>query len=102
MTADQFWNGEPELVAAYYRADQLRQQRVSETEWLQGLYVFRAVSTALANAFSKPGTRPHRYMEEPIRLLPLTEEEKLEKAEQERQRVVDYFNRMAQNFNKKG
>lgn len=98
MTADQFWHGEPELAAAYRRAAEIQNQRKSEEMWLQGLYFFQAVSTSLHNAFSKKGTKPAKYMEEPIRVTPLTEEEKEEKARIERERVIDYFNRMAKKF----
>ena len=51
--------------------------------WLQGVYFFNAVSTALGNAFRKKGAKPVNYMEQPIRILPLSEEEKEAKAEQE-------------------
>lgn len=43
---------------------------------MQGLYFHDAVSVVLSNAFKKPGQRPEKYHEKPIRLTPLTEKEK--------------------------
>ena len=59
--------------------------------WLQGLYNFAALSTALGNAFRKKGSKTHSYMSEPLRITPLTEDEKEIKAEKERQKAIDYF-----------
>ena len=98
MTADQFWEEDPWLAAAYRRADQFRNQRRSEEMWLQGLYNFNAVSLAIGNAFRKKGTKPQKYLEEPIRLLPLSEAEKQARAEEERKKTIAYFNRLADKY----
>lgn len=92
MTYDQFWVGDVWLAADYYRAHQLTIQRRSEEMWLQGLYNFAAVSTAVGNALRKKGTRAKNYPEEPIRLVPYTEAEKAARAERERKKTVAYFN----------
>lgn len=63
--------------------------------WLQGLYIYNAVGTVMANAFAKKGATPAKYIEEPIRLTPYTEQEKAEIAEKERRKTVEYFNRLA-------
>lgn len=102
MSSDQFWLDDPWLVVAYRRASELRNQRLSEEEWLQGAYIFHAVSTAIYNAFKKKGAKAKNYMEEPIRIIPLTEEEEKEKAEKERERVIEYFNRWQKRFKGKG
>ena len=65
--------------------------------WLQGLYNYKAVYTATHNAllpFFKGG-KPEKYAEEPLRIIPYTEEEKAAIAEKERQKVIEYFNKMA-------
>jgi hypothetical protein len=98
MTAVQFWEGDPWLAAAYRKAHQYKIQAKSEEMWLQGVYFFNAVSIALGNAFRKKGAKPRDYMEKPIRLIPLTEEEKAEKAKQEQQKLVDYLNRFAKKW----
>lgn len=84
MTAGQFWDEDPWLAEAYREAAEYQAQRKSWEMWLQGVYFFNAVSTALGNAFRKKGAKPVNYMEQPIRILPLSEEEKEAKAEQEK------------------
>lgn len=101
MPADQFWNEDPWLAAAYREADQLRNQRKSEEMWLQGLYIYNAVGVVVGNALSKKGKKPLKYMEEPIRMIPLTEEEKRAKAEEERKKTVAYFDRMEKRWGKR-
>lgn len=98
MTADQFWDGDPWLAAAYREADALKKQRKSEEMWLQGLYIHNAVGVVVGNALAKKGQQPLKYLEEPIRVIPLTEEEKRAKAEAEREKTIAYFNRMAKRW----
>lgn len=101
MQANQYWKDDPWLVEAYREAEKLRNQRRSNDAWLQGLYNFNALSVVIGNALRKKGEKPEQYMAEPIRLLPLTEEEKAAKAEEERQKTIAYFNRMAKQWEKK-
>ncbi len=100
MTASQFWDEDPWLAAAYREASEYQAERKSWEMWLQGVYNYHAVATALGNAFRKKGAKPLNYMEEPIRVLPLTEEEKEVKAEQERQKTIAYLNRFAKQWEK--
>ncbi len=102
MPAEEYWCGDVFLTETYRRAHDLRRQRKSEEMWLQGLYNFRAFSTALSNLnFSGKPKRLNRYIDEPFRIIPLTEEEKAAKAEKERQKTIDYFNRLAEKFAKR-
>ena len=101
MTAAEFWDGDPWLAVAYQRAHDVTRQRQSEEMWFMGLYNFRAVSTAISNAFRAKGTRPQKYLEEPIRVIPYTEEEKAAIAERERQKTIDYFNKLAKKWESK-
>ena len=100
MSADEFWHGDPWLAYAYKKAHALRNQQLSEQMWLQGLYNFHAFSTALSNLHfdSKKNHKVNKYMEEPIRVIPLTEFEKEQKAEQERQKVIAYLNALAKKW----
>lgn len=80
MTHEQYWDDDPWLVWTYREAHKKRMDARSQEMWLQGLYNFQALSTALGNFGNALGgkKRAHKtfeYMKEPIRLSPLSEEE---------------------------
>lgn len=99
MSSHQFWEDDPWLVESYLKANDFERQRKSNEMYLQGYYNFIAYSTALSN-FHLDGKRhkPNKYLEEPIRLIPYTEEELAQKAEEERQKTIAYFNNLAKTF----
>lgn len=101
MSYNEYWYGEPGMAGDYRRAYNLMRQRKSDEMWLMGLYVYDALSVAISNAFSKKGTRPKKYLEEPLRITPLTKEEREIKAEQERQKTIAYFDNLAKKWAKK-
>lgn len=94
MSAEQFWEQDPWLVKAYRDANKLSIQRKSEEMWLQGLYIHNAVGVVAYNALRKKGAKPQKYLEEPIRMSPLSEEEKAAKSEEERKKAIAFFNRL--------
>ena len=78
----------------------MRRQAKSNDEWMQGLYIYHGINVALGNALSKKGSAKLQYMDEPIRVIPLTEWEKQEKAEAERKKLTRYLNKMAEKAEK--
>ena len=100
MPPELFWKGDPQLAKAYWRANQLKIQKASEEMWLQGLYVYNALNASLSNVFKKKGREATPYMEEPIRLIPYTQEEKEQKAKQEREKTIAYFTNLAKKWGK--
>lgn len=62
--------------------------------YVAGRYVFDAVSLALANGFRERGRNPEQWMDEPYRLVPLTQEEEEERAALEREKAIAFFNAM--------
>ena len=101
MSYELYWEGDPWLTEAYAEAHKTAIQHKSWELWLQGLYIHEAFGVVIKNAFSRKGTRPAKYMDEPIRVVPLSEAEKAEKTERERQRTIEYFNRLEKEWNKK-
>lgn len=88
MTHEQYWQGDPWLVWTYTKAHELNREMRNQEMWMQGMYFYQALSTALANfgnalAGKRRAHKTHDYLKEPIRIRPLTDEEKL----QERIRV---------------
>ena len=76
MSYEQFWDGHPHLAVAYRKAYKLKREIENEQAWLQGLYVFDAFAVCLANVFAKRGAKKQTYLERPIDIFPLTEQEK--------------------------
>lgn len=60
--------------------------------WLQGMYIYEGFNAIMHNAFAKRGAKPLHYPKEPYRITPMTEEEKREAAERERQKAIASLN----------
>ena len=78
MSADEYWNGDCQLVKAYREAEKLRFDRMNFEMWLQGRYVYDAICCAypLLNAMSKK-TEAYPYNDEPYK-FPKSEKERIE------------------------
>ena len=88
MPSDEFWHGRPSLVKAYRRAEEYRRENENYNAWLQGLYIHRAVSASISQAFSDKKSQMVKYLEYPI---PITEREKEAEKERNRQRTIRWF-----------
>lgn len=84
MTAEQYWEGDCELVKYYREAEQLKLEKENTKLWLQGMYIYNAIGSLapILNPAVKKGTKVKPYMEEP---LPLTNRAKKVK-EKEKQK----------------
>ena len=58
MTSTEYWAGDPKLARFYRKAYRLKQEQMNQEAWLQGLYIYDAVSTALHNALRGMGKNP--------------------------------------------
>ena len=67
MTEEQYWDRDCTLTKYYREADELRKERMNQERWLQGMYIYDAISrlAPLFPAFAKKGARPQPYVEEP-------------------------------------
>lgn len=68
MTEEQYWDRDCRLVIAYRKADELRTSRKNQEMWLQGAYIYEALTrvSPLLHAFAKKGTKPVPYLAEPF------------------------------------
>lgn len=68
MTEEQYWDRDCRLVIAYRKADELRMSRKNQEMWLQGAYIYEALTrvSPLLHAFAKKGTKPVPYLAEPF------------------------------------
>ena len=91
MSYHEFWHGDYTQWKYLEEAHRLKKEETNELLWLEGAYVHEAFATVLANAFAEKGTPPATYPEEPWRITPMTEEEKLKKEEADREKTVREF-----------
>lgn len=99
MTVGEYWEGDNSLPAAYRKADQIRQERINEQSWLQGMYIYDALARVapIYHAFAKAGTKPVPYPDKPYefkhREQPKTLREKESAAEESARKMADLFER---------
>ena len=98
MTYEQYWYGDPWMTRAYAQAFLLKRRFANEDAWLQGVYITKAVNTAIANAF---GDRKAKYIEQPIDIYPKTIAEKKAEVREERKKLVNWLSGLQKAFNKK-
>jgi len=98
VSCEEFWHGDYTKLKYYVDAYELNRQKRSEELWLAGLYTYDAVAVAIGNAMRGKNKRPLRYVEEPLRVIPYTEEEKAYMAEQERQKEIEQFRQMMEKW----
>lgn len=96
MSAQDFWEGDPDLFWAYrfsyYNNLKNEQEIFNHNAWLQGAYIYEAVSVALHNAFSETKID---YSKQPYEI---TKEENIEdvKERQLEMQVAEIKARIAQ------
>ena len=78
ISEGEFWHFNITRLRPYLIAEELQADKDNFNAWLHGLYVFNAVSVALANSFGKKKTK---YIEKPIPLKPKVDMEERLKAE---------------------
>lgn len=70
MTAKEFWEDDPMLFWSYrisYVQKKMTEQKIqNQMMWVQGAYIFDAVTKAIANSFSKNSR--YSYLEKPFDL----------------------------------
>lgn len=84
---EEFWNGDYTHLKYYVEKHKLEIEKRNQELWLQGLYNFDALSTAISNAFAKSASQKKKYPDKPYRITEKSEEEK----QAEKQKMVDDF-----------
>ena len=95
--------GYPKLAQYYRKAYRLKQEEANQNAWLQGLYFYDALSTALHNALRGMGKNPppaKDYAKKPYELFrkEKTSEERALEVEQEQEKAALWM----ENFVKQG
>lgn len=92
-----FWGMNPHTLKPYEEAEKIKMQKQNIVAHRQGSYFFDALTIALCNSFAPKGTPFKPYINEPYHIFPLTEEEKSQKVEIERQKAIAFFTSMVPN-----
>lgn len=64
MTYEQYWEGEASLPRYYRKAYKIRQEKINQEAWLNGLYTFDALVSALSHLNPKQSSHKN-YVAEP-------------------------------------
>ena len=96
MSYAEYWEGDPKLTQYYRKAYHIKQEEINNNAWLQGVYVYDAVSTALHNAFrgfSKNRTPAKDYAKQPYNFgnKVKTEAEKAKEVEIEQEKAAAWM-----------
>lgn len=102
MSYDDFWHGDPAMVIAYREANAIRQEEMNVQAWLQGLYIYKAFSVVLDNAFAKRGTPPQEYLKHPLDIKEPSRAEEIIQAGKNRAKMVASLNALQASWEKNG
>ncbi len=99
MTYEQYYDGEGSLAKAYREAYQMRVEDQNTMMWLQGMYVYHAISDFVQfyNPFVK-NPKAADYMDMPI---PLSEDDKKNQNVERTRRAAEQMKLQVEAFNKK-
>ena len=93
MSYAEYWEGDASLTRYFRKAYKIKQEQENNNAWLQGLYFYDALSTALHNAMrgmskSKPPAREYAKQPYDIFKKKKTEAEKAQEVEIEQQKAA--------------
>lgn len=88
MTYEQYWNEDVCLTNYYREAYEMKCEHLNQEKWLQGMYIYDAISTSLYNMFGRrKGRTPRNYAEKPYDIYKKEDKTKQEELERERSKV---------------
>ena len=96
MSYAEYWEGDPKLAQYYRKAYKLKQEEYNNNAWLQGLYIYDAISTALHNALrgmgkQKPPAKDYAKQPYSLNNKVKTEAEKAKEVEIEQQKAAAWM-----------
>jgi hypothetical protein len=82
MSSAEYWEGDCSLTRYYRKAYKIKQEETNNNAWLQGLYVYDAISTALHNALKGKNQKAREYAKQPYNYDNNKEKSESEKAKE--------------------
>jgi hypothetical protein len=103
MSSAEYWSGDPSLVRYYRKAYRIKQEEINNNAWLQGMYIYDAVSTALHNALRGKNSQAKTYAKQPYNFenKHKTEEEQAREVEVEQEKALAWMESFVRMNNKK-
>lgn len=98
---EEFWDGDYTRLKFYVQAHKLAVEQRNQELWLQGLYFYDGVSTALYNAFLPRGKTPKKYTEKPYRITEMSEVDKQIEKEEILNKFKNQLNALGRNLGKR-
>ena len=65
MSSAEYWSGDASLVRYFRKAYKMKQEETNYNAWVQGMYIYDAVSTAIYNALRGKNTKARDYAMQP-------------------------------------
>ncbi len=96
MSYAEYWTGDVTLVRYYRKAYEIRQEEINNNAWLQGLYIYDAISTALHNSMrglskSKPPIQEYANKPYNFKNKEKSDAEKAKEVEIEQQKAAAWM-----------
>ena len=96
MSYAEYWEGDSLLAQYYRKAYRIKQEEINNNAWLQGMYIYDAVSTALHNALrgmgkNKPPARDYAKQPYEFKNKEKTEAEKAKEVQVEQQKAAAWM-----------
>jgi hypothetical protein len=103
MSSAEYWEGDPSLARYYRKAYKIKQEEINNNAWLQGLYIYDAVSTAVHNALRGKNSKAREYAKQPYNFenKHKTEEEQAKEIEIEQEKALAWMESFVRINNKK-
>lgn len=97
MTEEQYWDRDCQLVAAYRKADEIRENRKNRDMWALGMYIYDTLLRAapIPVGFVKKGTKRQPYIPEPYAI---TEKQAEVKREEKERKVYEKGKRLMESW----
>ena len=93
MSSAEYWEGDPSLTRYFRKAYEMKQEENNHNAWLQGLYIYDAVSTALHNALRGKNSTAKEYAKQPynFRNKEKSEAEKAKEVQVEQEKAAAWM-----------
>ena len=93
MSSAEYWEGDCSLTRYYRKAYLIKQEEINNNAWLQGLYIYDAVSSVVHNALRGKNSKAREYTKQPYNIgnKEKSEVEKAKKVQSEREKAAAWM-----------